>query len=77
MYESDVCRMPILNPCGKFEAAARGVARNLAMGGGKILDRKPHVLINAETGSNYYSVRVPANNTLFCQTITNREMLMS
>ena len=43
----------------------RGVARNLAMGGAKIFDRKPHLLINAKTGSNYYSVRVPANNTYF------------
>ena len=42
------------------------------MGGQKTFDRKPHLLINAETGSNYYRVRVPA----FCQT-TNREMLMS
>ena len=37
----------------------RGVARILAMGGAKILDRKPHLLINAETGSNYYGVRIP------------------
>ena len=43
----------------------RGIARNLAMGGQKILDRKPHPLINAETVSNYYSVRVPAKNTYF------------
>ena len=42
----------------------RGVARNVAMGG-KNLDWKPHPLINAETGSNYYSVRAPANNTYF------------
>ena len=42
----------------------RGVARNLAMEGGKILDRKPHLLINTETGSNYYSVRVPAKHIL-------------
>ena len=35
----------------------RGVARNLAKGG-QILDRKPHLLINAKTGSDYRIARI-------------------
>ena len=46
---------------------AQGRSQKSGDGGGKILDRKPHLLINAETGSNYYSVRVPANNTYFAK----------
>ena len=41
----------------------RGVARNLAMGGQNFY-RKPHLLSNAKTGSNYFSVRVPAIHIL-------------
>ena len=43
----------------------QGHSQKSGDGGAKILDRKPHLLINAKTGSNYYSVRVPANNTYF------------
>ena len=27
--------------------------------GAKLIDRKPHLLINAKTGSDYYGVHVP------------------
>ena len=40
----------------------QGRSQKSSEGGAKIVDRKPHPLINAETGSNCYSVRVPANN---------------
>ena len=43
----------------------QGRSQKSGDGGAKILDRKPHLLINAETGSNYYSVRFPANNIYF------------
>ena len=40
----------------------QGRSQKSGDGRANILDRKPH-LINAETGSNYYSVHVPANHT--------------
>ena len=43
----------------------QGRSQKSGDGGGKNLDRKPHLLINAKTGSNYYSVRLPANNTYY------------
>ena len=52
----------------------RGRSQKSGEGGAKILDRKPHPLINAETGSNYYSVRVPANNTFLSNNNEQRKV---
>ena len=53
----------------------QGRSQKSGNGGAKILDRKPHLLINAETGSDYYSVRVPAKKYIFCNKQRNVDEL--
>ena len=52
----------------------RGVARNLAKGG-KYLDRKPHLLINAETGSDYIIACAFQQKNIFCNEQRNVDEL--
>ena len=47
----------------------QGRSQKSGDGGANIFDRKPHLLINAETESNYYSVRVPVFTLI--QTVTS------
>ena len=45
--------------------------------GAKLLDRKPHLLINVESGSDYYSVHVPAKIHILSNNNEQRQMSMS